>query len=152
MSDRVAGYLNLQNCHEKKQTMHKAKLPFCFCQNAGGSLTRFWIGSYGMMAWQQRVESHVGQQGTFSLYRDHQLCGLPGAISNAFLISNSHSKDDSSSFLFWSASQGLQCLCTYTRSCISWAMVQLCIISMYFSWLSATLAWVCYPVDWHELQ
>lgn len=48
-----------------------------------------------MTAWQQKAESHAGQWGTFSLYRGHQLCGLPGAISNACLIfSNSHSKAD----------------------------------------------------------
>lgn len=41
ISDRVASYLNLENCHEKQQTTNKAKLPFCFCQNVGRSLTRF---------------------------------------------------------------------------------------------------------------
>lgn len=150
----MASYLNLGNCHEKQQTTKKAKLPFHFCQNVGRSLTHFWMGSDGTTAWQRGAESHVGRQGAVSLYRGHQLCGLPGAISNAFLIFSNSKADDSPSLLR-SPSQGLQCLSTYTRSCFSWATVRFCssrnILSMHFSWLLATPVWVYYPVVWCEL-
>lgn len=69
-----ASYLNLWNCHQKLQTRNETELPFCFCQNVGRSLTHFWMGSYGMMAWWRRAESHVGQWGTFYLFRGHILC------------------------------------------------------------------------------
>lgn len=71
----------------------KQSYPFASARTWAG----FWhisdLGSYGVMAWQQGAESHVGQWGTFSFGRGHQLCGLLGTISSVFpIFLNCHSR------------------------------------------------------------